>query len=202
MSAYLIPTETATIELMVKNSRFTAVAGRTNSVEEAKAFIRSIRNDMPGATHYVYAFKIGFGSSVTEGMSDDGEPSGTSGPPVLAVLRGSGIGDITIVVVRFFGGTKLGTGGLVSAYSAAAKMVLEQLKTEEKIDLVHLSLTIPYTVLDKVKYTFHQFSIRNLNLNYSAEVELTFDLPARELSSLQNMIRDILSGKECLQIVQ
>ena len=132
MSAYLIPTETATIELMVKNSRFTAVAGRTNSVEEAKAFIRSIRNDMPGATHYVYAFKIGFGSSVTEGMSDDGEPSGTSGPPVLAVLRGSGIGDITIVVVRFFGGTKLGTGGLVSAYSAAAKMVLEQLKTEEK----------------------------------------------------------------------
>lgn len=201
MNSYLIPTEPATVELMVKNSRFIAVAGFTSSVDDAKAFIRSVRNDMPGANHYVYAFKIGFGSSVTEGMSDDGEPSGTSGPPVLAVLRGSGIGDITIVVVRFFGGTKLGTGGLVSAYSAAAKLVLEQLKTEEKIDLVHLSLTIPYTVLDRVKYTFHQFSIRNLTQDYSTEVELTFDLPAHELTSLQNVICDILSGKECLRVI-
>src|SRR5690606_7514798 len=91
---YPIPARTTRIENVVVNSRFIATAARADSVDEAKAFIQSIRAEMPDATHHVYAFKIGYGGSIIEGMSDDGEPSGTSGPPVLAVLRGAEIGDI------------------------------------------------------------------------------------------------------------
>ena len=93
----------------------------STTVKEAKAFLAAVRAEMPDANHHVYAYRVGFGNSVIEGMSDDGEPSGTSGPPVLAVLRGSGIGDVIVVVTRYFGGTKLGTGGLVRAYSDAAR---------------------------------------------------------------------------------
>jgi putative IMPACT (imprinted ancient) family translation regulator len=79
---------------------------------------------MPNASHHVYAFRVGHGNSIIEGMSDDGEPTGTAGPPVLAVLRGTQIGDIIVIVTRYFGGTKLGTGGLVRAYPEAAQIAL------------------------------------------------------------------------------
>lgn len=150
MGAYRIPAEAARIELQVKNSRFIATAGRTDTVEAAKAMIHAVRAEMPGANHHVYAFRVGHGASVTEGVSDDGEPSGTSGPPVLAVVRGSDIGDITVVITRFFGGTKLGTGGLVSAYSESARQVLAVLRTEEKVERKTVHLTFPYTAVDRM----------------------------------------------------
>src|SRR5947209_14285779 len=114
--AYLIPTATTRIEQEVSRSHFIATLAKVESVAAARAFIASIRAEMPDASHHVYAFKVGYGSSVNEGLSDDGEPSGTSGPPVLAVLRGTDIGDVVLVVTRYFGGTKLGTGGLSRAY--------------------------------------------------------------------------------------
>ena len=123
---YLIPKQRTVAETRVKNSRFVATLEQVGSVEAAKELIAEMRAAHVGANHHVYAFKIGFGASVTEGMSDDGEPSGTSGPPVMAVLRGAGVGDAVLVVSRFFGGTKLGTGGLVRAYGGAAALALAQ----------------------------------------------------------------------------
>ncbi|RPI92248.1 MAG: YigZ family protein, partial [Chloroflexi bacterium] len=102
MSHYPIPARTIRIENEVVNSRFIATIGRADSVEEAKRFIQSVRHEMPDATHHVYAFKVGYGGSVTEGMSEYGGPSGTAGPSVLAVLRGADIGDVVIVVTRYF----------------------------------------------------------------------------------------------------
>src|SRR5690348_4882092 len=117
MTRYRIPAATTRIEHEVSRSRFIATLGNAATVEAARGFIAEIRAEMPDASHHVYAFKVGYGSSVTEGLSDDGEPTGTAGPPVLAVLRGADIGDAALVVTRYFGGTKLGTGGLVRAYS-------------------------------------------------------------------------------------
>ena len=88
MTKYPIPARTTRVETVVVNSRFIATIGRADTVAEARQFIQAARDEMPDATHHVYAFRVGYGGSVTEGMSDDGEPSGTSGPPVLAVLRG------------------------------------------------------------------------------------------------------------------
>ena len=106
------------------NSRFIATISPADDVEAARAFIHRVRQEFPDASHHVPAFVIGGGNTCTEFCSDDGEPSGTSGRPLLAVLKGSGLGNVAVVVSRYFGGTLLGTGGLVKAYSEAGKAVV------------------------------------------------------------------------------
>src|SRR5512143_3089418 len=140
---YPIPAGEARIELHVKNSRFIGRAGYTPSVEEAKAFIEKVKAEEPGCTHAVYAFAVGHGASVTHGMSDAGEPSGTAGRPALAVVKGSGVGDVTIGIVRYFGGPKLGTGGLVKAYTETAQAVLAQLPLTEKVERRTVQVMVP-----------------------------------------------------------
>ncbi|HLV33462.1 MAG TPA: YigZ family protein [Spirillospora sp.] len=146
-----IPAQRTRTELMVANSRFICTVIPVQSVEEAKAELHAIRAEMPDATHHVYAFRIGHGNSIIEGMSDDGEPSGTAGPPVLAVLRGTGLGDVLVVVTRYFGGTKLGTGGLVRAYSDSARAGLENTPRELKIERRLLGIELPYGLYEQAK---------------------------------------------------
>ncbi|MBD3268174.1 YigZ family protein [bacterium] len=202
MNSYLVPRETVRVEQKVKNSRFIATVSRASSVGEAKAFIQSIRDEMPDATHHVYAYKIGCGASVTEGMSDDGEPSGTSGPPVLSVIRGSDVGDIVLVVSRYFGGTKLGTGGLVSAYSDSAKQVMGELRMEEKVELLKVRLSVPYALVEAVKRVLNKYRTKNLDENYGELVMVVFDLPQEELPGIQEEMRDLFQGKENLDILE
>ena len=115
----LIPASEHHTEIVVVNSRFITTIAPVFSVEEARDFIAKIRALNPNATHNVPAFIVGHGVSVIEHCSDDGEPQGTAGRPALAVLKGSGLGDAAVVVTRYFGGTKLGSGGLVRAYTDA-----------------------------------------------------------------------------------
>ncbi len=100
-AGYRIPANTAETEIVRLNSRFIAVAGYVGTVAEAREFIHERRKLHPDASHHVYAFRVGYGNSVQEGVSDDGEPSGTSGPPIMAVLRGSDLGDTVVVVTRY-----------------------------------------------------------------------------------------------------
>jgi uncharacterized YigZ family protein len=199
MQEYRVPKETVRTEIKVKNSRFITTAARTGSVEEAQSFIESIRNEMPDATHHVYAYKIGFGASVTEGRGDDGEPSGTSGPPILSILRGSDLGDITIVVARWFGGTKLGTGGLVSAYSESAKSALEQLKTELKVDLKKIELTVPYPLFEQVNRILDGYDVREKNDAFSADVTIQCKLPSHQVERLRGDLRNLMNGNDGLR---
>jgi uncharacterized YigZ family protein len=148
---YRIPVGTHRTEIVVVNSRFITTISRVSSTEDVKTAQRAIRSEMPDANHHVYAFRVGYGNSVIEGMSDDGEPSGTAGPPVLAVLRGADIGDTLVVVTRYFGGTKLGTGGLVRAYSDAAREGLTTLPTELKIERRLVGVETPYTWYELIK---------------------------------------------------
>jgi len=127
------------------------MAELATSVSGARERLAALRSEMSGANHHVYAFRVGFGNSITEGMSDDGEPTGTAGPPTLAVLRGSGIGDILVVTARYFGGAKLGTGGLVRAYTASAQEALRALKTELKVEKKTVGLEMPYSFYNLVK---------------------------------------------------
>jgi len=148
---YLIPAELARAELVINRSRFISAVQPASTVAEARAVIAAVRGAMPEANHHVYAFRVGFGNTVNEGMSDDGEPTGTAGPPTLAVLRGSGIGDIVLVTSRVFGGTKLGTGGLVRAYTESAKGAIGLLKTELKVEKKTVGLEMPYAQYNVVK---------------------------------------------------
>lgn len=150
-NGYLIPAETVRTEIVIRKSRFLTTIQLAATVVDARNRLVAVRSALPAANHHVYAFRVGFGNSVTEGMSDDGEPTGTSGPPTLAVLRGSGIGDILLVTARFFGGTKLGTGGLVRAYTESAQEALRVLKTERKVEKTTVGLEMPYSLYNIVR---------------------------------------------------
>lgn len=192
---YLIPSETHTIEVVVVNSRFIATAAYVRNTEDARAFLDSVRTQMPDASHHVHAFRIGYGNSVIEGMSDDGEPSGTAGPPVLSVLRGTEIGDVIVVVTRYFGGTKLGTGGLVRAYGDAARTVLSELPTELKVEKQHIMLAAPYTYYEQIKRIVAQHNGEILDQEFAGDVTLTIVFPKVDVPEFTAEIIELTSGQ-------
>lgn len=192
---YFVPAETQRTETRVSNSRFITVVGRVGSVDEARSFLARIRADMPDASHHVYAFRVGHGSSVTEGMSDDGEPSGTAGPPVLAVLRGSGIGDTIVIVVRYFGGTKLGTGGLVRAYGDAARTALNTLKTEQKIAKCHVRIETPYSFYEQITRMIDRHEGAAEQAEFKVNVTLVVSFPLKNLETFAAELTDLTRGR-------
>lgn len=192
---YRVPVGTHRTEMMVANSRFITTIGRIESAEEARQFLADIKGEMPDATHHVYAFRAGFGNSVTEGMSDDGEPTGTAGPPVLAVLRGSNIGDIILIVTRYFGGTKLGTGGLVRAYTEASRTGLETLATEEKIEKSVVGIESPYNLYKPIVRLIDQHHGVVEDETFAAEVTLVVTFPTINLPAFTDDLREISAGQ-------
>ena len=190
----LILKNTAMAETKVKNSRFVAEVHTIHSAEEAKALWRHKKETYDNGGHIVYAFTIGPQQNVC-GCSDDGEPSGTAGRPVLAVLKGSGLTDTLLTIARYFGGTKLGTGGLVHAYSDAAKAVLEVAETKELIPMSHLTLTIPYTLYNTVLNRIKPFGFEVSEEQFSDDVLISGSLPEEKLPQLQETLQEIGNGK-------
>ncbi len=144
---FLIPAPSSGIhrtELVIKRSRFIASVAHTAGTDEVKRFLEKIRAEFPDARHHCYAFNAGKASSTAfVGCSDDGEPSGTAGQPMLNVLVHSGIGEITAVVTRYFGGTLLGTGGLVKAYQDSIKEVLKELPVKKFEKQTKFTIAVP-----------------------------------------------------------
>lgn len=194
MNTYRIPTKRVRVEHIASNSRFIATADRASSVEEAKALLREMRQEMPDATHHVYAFQVGHGKSVTEGMSDDGEPSGTAGPPALAVVRGADAGDVALVITRYYGGTNLGTGGLVSAYGTAAKLAMAALETEEKIERTNFTLAVPYALHRNVEQTLQASEARVLHQEFGELINMQCDVPTQNRDQIKQALADISGG--------
>jgi uncharacterized YigZ family protein len=191
---YLIPTQTHRVTTTVSNSRFITTIGHVTAVDEAKAFLAGVRAEMPDANHHVYAFRVGFGNSVIEGMSDDGEPSGTSGPPVLAVLRGSGIGDVIVVVTRYFGGTLLGTGGLVRAYGDGAREGLATLPTERKIKKNILGIELPYHYFEQVKRLIAHHDGVIGEESFAADVTILASFPVDRVAEFSAELIELTAG--------
>ncbi len=189
-----IPATRVRTELVFSRSRFIATAGPAASVEAARAFIAEIRAEMPNANHHVYAYCIGHGATTTLGQSDDGEPSGTSGRPALAVLRGSGLGDAVLVITRYFGGTKLGTGGLVKAYGDAAKAVLTELPRTEKIARQPLTITLPYPAYEPVRRLLVALAGTVQEEAFGEDVTLRIELPVARVEEFTRALGDASAG--------
>jgi uncharacterized YigZ family protein len=194
-SGYSVPAQPAVVELRVVNSDFIAAVARADTVAEAKAFIQSVRELHPKANHHVYAFVIGHGASITEGSSDDGEPSGTAGRPVLAVLRGSGLGDTVVVVTRYFGGTKLGTGGLVRAYSDAARQALEETPRVVKIEKRPVTVAVPYGFYEPVKRLIAAYEGEIVTEDFSVEVTLRLRFAVDDVQLFVAALADGTAGR-------
>jgi uncharacterized YigZ family protein len=175
---YHVPQSAVLFELEEKRSRFICYLEPVSGREQALAFLAKLRQQYPDASHHCWAYVIGNPRSPT-GMaaSDDGEPSGTAGKPMLQVLQYREIGDIMAVVVRYFGGTRLGAGGLVRAYSAAVQQATEQLSLIENIPLSQISLTCNYACEAVVRHLLNESQGEILNSEYGGEVALTLQLP-------------------------
>jgi uncharacterized YigZ family protein len=190
----MIPAGRARAEMRVSNSRFIATAAPAASVEAARALIAEVRAAMPDASHHVYAYVIGHGATTTLGMSDDGEPSGTAGRPVLAIVRGSGLGDVVVVVTRYFGGTLLGTGGLVRAYGDAARAVLELVAREEKIERQAVQVRVSYAAFEATRRTAEAHGGVVDDEQFAADVTLAITLPAARLDAFVAALREVTAG--------
>ena len=191
----LIPAREMRIEMIVVNSRFIATAGPAFSVEEARAFVDGMRAEFADASHNVPAFVIGHGSSVIAHCTDDGEPSGTAGRPALAVLQGSGIGDAVVVVTRYFGGTKLGTGGLVRAYGDAVREVLRVLPLAEKVPTQTVMVALPYSLFERAKLVISELQGLVLDEEFAGDVTLTIRFVRDQVAGFQERLRELSAGK-------
>lgn len=198
---YPIPAKTVRTEITIRRSRFIATLGFADTVEAARGFIQQIRDEMPDATHHVYAFRVGYGSSVNEGLSDDGEPAGTSGKPVMSVLRGADLGDVVIVVTRYFGGTKLGTGGLVRAYSSAAKEALEILPVTEKVSTITLEVILSYTHYGQFKRILDEYDACVLKEAFAHNVTLHLTVPEDHLETFSERAREFSIGNSVPKVL-
>ncbi|MFA5611484.1 MAG: YigZ family protein [Anaerolineaceae bacterium] len=191
----LIPLEAVETEITVVNSRFIVSLAPVNSVEDARDFIFEIKKRYPDASHHVPAFVIGHGKSIIAHCSDDGEPSGTAGRPALAVLQGSGLGNVVVVVTRYFGGTKLGTGGLVKAYGDAVREVLKQVKFATLLPTTTLVLVTPYRLYDQVVRLMESHDAVVLETEFLEDVIVTLRLKDEEVQAFTNMLGNLSSGQ-------
>lgn len=202
MKRYPIPAASVRTEIEVLNSRFIASAGPAFTVEQAREFLAQVRSEFPDASHHVPAFLIGYGASVTAHCSDAGEPSGTAGRPALAVLQGSGLGDVVVVVTRYFGGTKLGTGGLVRAYTDAVKAVLDVLPRAEKIPTCTIMAGFEYTYLERIRRLIGENRGIILDEDFGADVTLTARFSLEYLDPFQAALRELTRGTVQAEVIE
>jgi uncharacterized YigZ family protein len=202
MHPYPVPAVEIRRELTVSNSRFITSLSPVFSVDEAKAFILRIKAEFPDASHNVPLYIIGHGDSEIAHCSDAGEPSGTAGRPALAVLRGSGLGDVAVVVTRYFGGTKLGTGGLVRAYSDSVRLVVDAVPRAEKVLTHTIMLVIPYTYLERVRLLVAAQEGVVLDEDFAADVTLTARLMVEKLPAFQKSLSELTSGRVQAEIIE
>ena len=193
---YPIPAESLRCEIEVKRSRFITTIEATDTTAAALTFISRIKQEFPDASHNCWAYLIGPpGSTDRIGLSDDGEPHGVAGKPMLTTIQHSNIGDIAVVVTRYFGGTKLGKGGMVKAYTQAVKTALEQLKTAEKIAWVKLSIKVNYQLLDSIERLLPEFEAELTDKQFAEQICLALKVPAESLTDLRTRLTDLSSGQ-------
>lgn len=182
--------ERAESEIIVKKSRFIAIALKAESLEKVKDIVKEIRAEHPKANHVVHAAVIGKNGTLYS-SSDDKEPKNTAGRPALEVLKGSGITNIIVCIIRYFGGTLLGTGGLVKAYGDAVKSVLEKVKTKEMKDKETISLRFSYEYYTLLKRLFEKNSVTIDAEDFNTDISITLTIDKEKKDLFVTEARDI-----------
>ncbi|MFH0255521.1 YigZ family protein [Vibrio rumoiensis] len=178
---YLIPADRVIFEEEIKKSLFITQLAHTPTIESAKAFIEQVKLQHAAARHNCWGFVAGRpDDSLLWGFSDDGEPSGTAGKPILAQLSGSGIGEMTAVITRYSGGIKLGTGGLVKAYGGGVQQALKQVQTIEKKITTQLQLRLDYSLMPLVQSLMVQYQVTQLDAKFEHRIDLLVEIDIRE----------------------
>lgn len=199
MSGYKTILKNASAEEIIKKSRFIGFARPVSTEEEAVAFVETIKKEHRNATHNVPVYLLGKKYDVQR-YSDDGEPSGTAGVPVLEMLKKEGITNVALVITRYFGGIKLGTGGLVRAYTQTAKSALKAAQIVEKKPYEKVELCIPYTFQGSIMHFFNnQTEFLKKDVVYTDNVTIEAFVPQNTFESFANSVTKITSGQENLR---
>jgi len=200
MHDYPIPAGRHRVESVVRRSRFIATLSPAPDPESAHTFIRSMQGEFSDATHNCWAFVAGPPASTSRiGMSDDGEPHGTAGRPILQTLLYSGVGEVVAVVTRYFGGIKLGTGGLGRAYADSVSEALATLPRALHTPLTQVRILAPFPAMDPLFRLLEEVGGRNREERFGEGVELLVDVPSNQLELLRVRIAAITAGAGIVQ---
>ena len=198
---YPIPARTHRVEEEIKRSRFVTTIGYAATVDEARVFISQVSAEFADASHNCWAYLIGSpGSTSQVGMSDAGEPHGTAGRPMLTVLQHSGIGDLVAVVTRYFGGTLLGKGGLVKAYSGGVQLALATLSLAERVPSATMVAVVDYSSVTPLQRMFPDFEVTVLSEEYGADVTYELTLPIEQTAPFAAAVTNLTNGQALLEI--
>ena len=194
-SRYPVPAQQHRVEQVIDRSRFICTVTRVQSSDEAQAFIKSMNAEFADATHNCWAYVVGApGSTDRVGMSDDGEPHGTAGRPMLTVLLHSGIGEIAAVVTRYYGGTKLGTGGLVKAYGGVVQEALANLPRAERVDSVDVIVRVSYAAIGALQQLWPEFEAELLEQRFEVDAEFSVRVARVRLPAMERAIQNATRG--------
>jgi len=186
LSAYPIPAEQGFFEEEIKKSRFLTYVAQVQNRTSAQDYLEKIRKQHPGARHHCWAFIAGRpDDGQVFGFSDDGEPSGTAGKPILSCLQGSGLGEVIAVVVRYSGGIKLGTGGLVRAYGNGPQQVLKLITTVQRVPMHNLRLQLDYSLQSSIGMLLDRYQGQALEVYYGVGVEMLVAIPQTEIEAFR-----------------
>lgn len=199
---FLVPAIEIKRETLVANSKFITTLAPARSVEEARAVINRVQKEFPDATHHVTAYIIGSGNTQVAHCSDAGEPAGSSGRPALSVLQGSGLGDVVVIITRYFGGTKLGIGGLVRAYGDAVRSVIKDLPISRKVLAHTLLLHYDYPLVDRIRKLISIHSGEVLSEDFGSVITMLAQIPVECTPAFDLDLADLTSGKVKAEITQ
>ncbi|MBD3234123.1 MAG: YigZ family protein [candidate division Zixibacteria bacterium] len=192
---YRTVSEPARAEIKVKGSRFIGSVESVRSVEDAEEFIGRISSEFHDATHNCFAYKVGIGKEIKNRYSDQGEPSGTAGSTIMNSIESSGLTNVAIVITRYFGGTKLGTGNLARAYAAAADEVLCQCKTVTRILFSEISLSVPADMVSSVYHLAGNFYARVTEEIYSPDANFKLQIRLSYIERFKRALTESTNGK-------
>ena len=199
----LRPGEVFRVEQTIKRSRFIASVGHTPGVEEAKAFIEQIKAEFEDARHNCWAYCAGAaGSTDRIGASDDGEPHGTAGRPMLTAVTHSGIGEVTVVVTRYFGGILLGTGGLVKAYQSSVKMALEAVPTRVRTKTKRIKFSVEHRFVNQVLRKIEAVNGRILEKNFDMYADFDVEIPEDLAETFAKELEELTRGALLIEFVE
>lgn len=194
-NGFLIPVGVHRVEEVISRSRFLTTLAPAPSAEAAHEFIETVRAEFPDATHHCWAFVAGPpGTSASVGMSDDGEPHGTAGRPMLHALSHSEVGEVVAVCTRWYGGTKLGTGGLARAYRGGVMLALESLPTRRKVERVRLEVTVPYAFVDGLERMTERYDVAVDARHFADEATVTYRVARSDRERFELELQELTRG--------
>jgi uncharacterized YigZ family protein len=204
MSArYPIPARTHRVEEEIQRSRFITTVAHTSTVDAARAFVQQMKAEFDDASHNCWAYVVGPpGSSAQIGMSDDGEPHGTAGKPMLTVLLHADVGDVTAVVTRYFGGTKLGKGGLVRAYGGGVQQALAGLPRAERVPSATLMLVVDYAAVTPLQRLWGEYEVSVLEEEFGVDVTYTLQLPLEHIDAFTATVTNLTNGQALIEVAE